>query len=125
MTAGTHCSAELDRTTSRVSQASPRRTSLASKELSPRRNLTVMVLTEATIIVVEASMNSHKGKVGSSTQTSKLAIRKLFLSCDKCGVLVFKCTCGNGLVPSIVCARSAGLDAVHHSAVAANRSGVL
>lgn len=108
-----------------MSQASPRRTSLTSKELCARSNLAVVVLAETTIIVVETSIDSHVGKVGGSAHTSKLAIRKLPLSCDNRGVIVVKGASGNGLVPSIVCTGSATLNAVHGSVATRNPPGVL
>lgn len=125
MLAGAHCSAELDRAVPCVSHASPCRTSIAPKELCPRSNLTAGILTETAIIVVETSVDSHVGKVSSSTHTSKLAIRKLPLSCDNRGVIVVKSASGNGLVPSIVRTGSAALNAVHGSVVTRNPSGVL
>lgn len=124
MTAVTHCTAKLDGTISRVCQASPCRALLASKELCSRGNLAVVVLTETTIIVVEAPVDSHVGKVSSPTQTRKLAIRKLLLSCDNRGVVVVKGASGNGLIPSIVGAGSSALNAVYGSAIAWNRSSV-
>lgn len=125
MMAVTHCSAKLDRAISRVSQTSPRRTSLASDELCSGSHLAVVVLTESTIVVVETPIDSHVRKVSSPTHASKLAIRKLLLACDNRGVLVVKGASGNSLVPSIVGAGSAALNAVHGSAIAWNCSSVL
>lgn len=125
MPAVAHCSSELDRAVSRVSQASSCRASLASEELRSRGNLAIVVLAETTIVEVEASVYGHVGKVCSSAHTSKLAIRKLPLSCNNRGVIIVKGASGNGLVPSIVRTGSAALNAVHGSVVTRNPPGVL
>lgn len=54
------------------------------------------------VVVVETSIGSREGKVRRSEHTGKLTIRKLPLSCDKGGVLVFEGAPSNGLVPSVV-----------------------
>lgn len=125
MTAVAHCSTKRNRAISLVNQASPRRTSLASEELCARRDLAVVILTEMTIVVVEASVDSHVGKVSSPSHTSKLTIRKLPLSCDNRGIVVFKGASGDGLVPPIVCTGSAALYTVQGSGVSRNSSPVL
>lgn len=125
MTAVTHCCAELDRAISFVSHPCSCWTSLDSEELCSGGHLAVVVLTKTTIIVVEPPVDSHVGKVSGPTQTRKLAIPKLLLSCDNRGVVVVKGASGNSLIPSIVSAGSAALNAVYGSAIAWNGSSVL
>lgn len=120
-----HCSAEFNRTISHVSQPSPRRTSLASGESCSGYYLTIAILAETTIVVVEVSVDSHVREIGSPTHASKLAIRKLSLSCDKRGVIVFKVASGDGGGPSILRTGSAALNVFHGRAVTRNRSVVL
>lgn len=120
-----HCSADFNRAISHVSQASPRRTSPASGKSSSGYYLTIAILAETTIVVVEISVDSHVREVGSPTHASKLAIRKLSLSCNKRGVIVFKFTSGDGDGPCILRTGSATLNIFHGRAVTRNGSMVL
>jgi hypothetical protein len=87
--------------------------------------LTVVVLSQTTVVVIKVTVDSHVRQVGSSTHAGKLAIPKFSLSYDNGGVFVFKGASRNGVVPCILCTGSAALNAAHGSAVARNRAAVL